>query len=49
MYGHSKTIPSVTDVTVNQSYSKRSTVKKVKFSLNLIKYNALNIYGTVKV
>jgi hypothetical protein len=40
MYDHSKGIPSVTDATLHQSYSKRSTVKKVKFSLHLIKRNA---------
>jgi hypothetical protein len=44
-------VPPVTDVTVHQSYFKQSTVKKVKFSLHLIKHKALNIRlcGTVKV
>jgi len=40
MYGQSKTIPSVSGATVHLSHSKRSTVKKVKFSLR----NALNIF-----
>ena len=48
MHGHRKGVPSVTDATVHLSYSKRSTVK-VKFSLHLIKRNALNKCGTVKV
>lgn len=49
MYDHSKGIPCVTDAIVHQSYSKRSTVKMIKFSLHLIKRDVLNICGTVKV